>query len=68
MESLPEVIDAIVEAAEWVKTGGVLPAGRTALGAYLKRRAAAAQQILFEELLSGGNCPSKWRLKTTASP
>jgi hypothetical protein len=59
MASLPEVIDAIVEAAEWVKTGGILPAGRTALSTYLKRRAAAAQQILFEELRSGGKLPEQ---------
>ena len=68
MPNLTDVLGSITETADWMKSGGILPVGRAALNAYLKRRSAEAQEILFEELRNGATCLSKWRPKTTASP
>lgn len=59
MPSLTEVLGSIVETAEWMKTGGILPAGRAALNAYLRRRSADAREILFDELRNGGKLPEQ---------
>lgn len=53
MTKLPEVVSAIIEGTEWLKTGGI-SAGRAALAAYLAKRSDDARAILFEELKSGG--------------
>ncbi|MGQ3300296.1 hypothetical protein [Reyranella sp.] len=59
MPNLTDVLGSITETADWMKSGGILPVGRAALNAYLKRRSAEAQQILFEELRSGGYPPEQ---------
>lgn len=59
MPNLNDILGSIVETAEWMKSGGILSAGRTALAAYLKQRSADAQKILFEELRNGGKQPEQ---------
>jgi hypothetical protein len=59
MTSLPELFGAIAtEGVGFIKTAGVT-AGRAALAAYLRKRADAARDILFDELRNGGIPPEK---------